>query len=70
MTIKDNILIGAKKGKAAGMDETNQWDPVALIHMYTNHIPSEDLHDISGNIGQSSEGIGFAFPGTPCEEKD
>lgn len=36
--------------------------------MYTPYLPSTDKHEVRRNVGSGSEGIGYAFPGTPCEE--
>lgn len=38
--------------------------------MYESYLPSKDDLIVQGNIGSGSHGIGYAFPGTPCEEKD
>lgn len=37
--------------------------------MYTPYLPSRDNHLVTGNVGSGTEGIGYAFPATPCEEK-
>lgn len=45
-TIKNNLLIGAKKRTVVDLDESGRWDPVALIYMYTPYLPSVDKHDV------------------------
>jgi hypothetical protein len=39
--IENNLLIGALlRPNAPRVEETNVWDPVALIHMWTKYLPS------------------------------
>jgi len=40
-----------------------------MIHMYTKYMPSVDKHNVQNNVASGVDGIGYAFPGTPCEEK-
>lgn len=66
--ITDNLLIGVKlRAGGSSLDQTNGlWDPVAIIHMYTPYLPSIDKHEVKRNVASGTQGIGYAFPGTPC----
>jgi len=35
--------------------------------MWTKYNPETDGLLVTGNVGQSSAGLGFAFPSTPCD---
>lgn len=66
-TITNNLFIGCRERPPL---DNGLWDPTAFIHMYTPYLPSRDNHKVEYNVGQGSEGIGYAFPATPCEEKE
>lgn len=45
--ITNNLLIGARLRRAGGTSaQSHQWDPVALIHMYSEYSPKTHLHKV------------------------
>jgi len=40
---------------------------IALFYMYSMYNPQTDGLLVTNNVGQGSAGLGFAFPGIPCD---
>jgi hypothetical protein len=65
MTITDNLFIGAINKSYGIMSE-----PPTFIYMYTLYDAENDGNTVTRNVGQGSQGLGFAFPGTRCDQRE
>ncbi len=45
------------------------WDPVGCVYMFDRYDPSTDAIELSYNIAQGCEGIGFALTTVDCDKK-
>ena len=41
----------------------------ASIQMYSSYDATKQQMEVTGNIAQGSEGVGFEFPNIPCANK-
>lgn len=68
VTIADNAFIGAMERNYVFV-EGSLYDMKAFIYWYKDFDVKTGRSKVYGNIGQGSDGPGFVFPHTKCEDR-